>query len=202
MEPTLSETKPSFDEALAAAIRPHLAGDETLVWVGRPRQGFAWSRRFLFAILFPLGPILAGTAFFLSSFSDSATHDPLILIPRLIGLGVFALGIAMTVGTVGGDARRRRETLYAVTDRRVIIVSGQTRFRIKSVLLQTMSDLQLNEGHQGFGTITFGPRNPFESTNLAPPWPFSEWMSTSSFDELPRAREVFHLIGKVQRAAG
>jgi hypothetical protein len=59
------------------------------------------------------------------------------------------------------DARQRAQTLYAVTSERVIIVSGLVTRQVKSLSLDTISDVSLTEWGSGAGTIMFGPAPSF-----------------------------------------
>ena len=81
----------------------------------------------------------------------------------------------------------RSRTYYGLTDERVIIISGLSSWTVKSLQVQTLTDVSLSEEASGIGAVTFGPnvgRNP-----------------QPSFESIAGAREVFERICSVRREA-
>jgi len=51
----------------------------------------------------------------------------------------------------------RSRTYYGLTNERVIIISGLSSRTVKSLQVQTLTDVSLSEDASGTGTVTFGP---------------------------------------------
>jgi hypothetical protein len=51
----------------------------------------------------------------------------------------------------------RSRTYYGLTNERVIIISGLSSRTVKSLQVQTLTDVSLSEEASGTGTVTFGP---------------------------------------------
>jgi hypothetical protein len=90
---------------------------------------------------------------------------------------------------MGGAVFSARSTLYAVTDQRVMIVTGKSKKLVTSFLLSTLSQVQMQQWSDGLGTITLGPR---------PVWPSNSglYASAPSLENIIDSTEVFQLIAK------
>jgi len=121
---------------------------------------------------------------------------------QLWGLPFVLVGLYMIFGRFWVDARQRARTFYGITSERVVIVFGLFARRVKSLSIDTLTDVSLTERSGGSGTITLC---------LVPP-PFYGWYSGSGWPgfpyqtipilELPaEAREVYEIIRRAQRAA-
>ena len=77
--------------------------------------------------------------------------------PSFFGIPFICIGLYVLVGRFFGDALRRKNTTYAITDNRVIIKSGIFSKTIKSLNIKTISDLTVREKTDGTGTISLGP---------------------------------------------
>ena len=51
----------------------------------------------------------------------------------------------------------RSRTYYGLTNERVIIISGLSSRTVKSLQVQTLTDVSLSEEASGTGTVAFGP---------------------------------------------
>jgi hypothetical protein len=182
------------DPTAKEAIQADLGPSEKLLWVGRPRQGviLRWSDAFLipfslfwggFAIVWEVSVIVSGAPFFFT----------------LFGVPFVLIGLYVIFGRFWVDARQRARTVYAVTNERIVIVSGLLARRVKSLNIDTLSDVTLTERSDGAGTITFG---------TVPP--YYEWYASGfgwghqavpSFVLHAEARRVFEIIREAQRAA-
>ena len=64
---------------------------------------------------------------------------------------------ASIVGRFLYKAWRKRQTVYAVTDRRVLVVTTLFGRRLQAAFLDTLPGTTTSIGSDGVGTITFGP---------------------------------------------
>jgi len=178
-------------------IEHELGDGERLLWSGKPRQGIVFRSFDVFVIPFSLmwsGFVVFAVVNALSS--DSPPFLVLWLIPFVLA------GLYILFGRFIVDAMRRERTAYGVTDQRVIIISGYFSRRVQSLNLGTLSDLSLSEKRNRSGTITFGPSHPMSSM-WGYGWP--SWAgaghSTSMFETIEDAREVYDLIRRAQQAS-
>jgi hypothetical protein len=117
----------------------------------------------------------------------------------LWGIPFIVVGLYITIGRFWIDARRRARTTYAVTSERIIINSGTFTRTSKSLNLRTLSDVTLQEGADGRGTITFGPAPPFAAMYAGMSWPGVAQIP--AFEMIPDARRVYGIIRDAQRAS-
>jgi hypothetical protein len=123
------------------------------------------------------------------------------LIGVLFSLPFVLVGLYLLIGRFVIDAKERANTYYGVSNERIIIISGLFSRKIKSLNLDTLSDLSLTESRNGSGVITFGP---------VPPWFAGYGMHggvwpgmniVPNFEQVREAREVYEVIRVDQRNA-
>jgi hypothetical protein len=179
-------------------IRGELSPSETLLWAGRPRQGFVL--RAADAFLIPFSLLWGGFAIFwevgvLSSGVEGAWFVALFGIPFVL------IGLHMMFGRFWVDVRQRAATLYGVTSERVVIVSGVFARQVKSLSIDTLTDVSLTERGDGAGTITFGSIPPFYWWYNGAGWPGFGHQAVPNFELAGEARQVYEIVRSAQRAA-
>ena len=115
------------------------------------------------------------------------------------GIPFVLIGLYFVFGRFLVDAKTRGCTFYAVTDQRIIIVSGLFSRQTKSMQLRTLSDVTLTERRDGSGTITFGPQSPMAYRAPAG-WPGASRYAAPAFDMIDGAKEIYGLIRQTQDA--
>jgi hypothetical protein len=172
-----------------------LLDGERVLWSGQHGQGVRLTGRDAFMIPFSL--LWGGFAVFWEA-SVLRSNAPLFF--ALWGVPFVLVGVYMIIGRFFVDAWLRRNTRYAVTDRRTVIARSGIGSRLTSVSLDRLPDMQLSERSDGSGTIRFGPVMPY--------WGASGWgMWAPSLDPTPQfiaiddARRVFDMIQQEGRAA-
>ena len=167
------------------SLAQQLDAGERLLWTGRPGQGL--KVRGTDALLIPFSILWGGFAIFWE-FTVIRFGAPLML--RLWGVPFVAFGLYLIIGRFVWDARRRSHTVYAVTDRRVMIIEGAARRRIRTLNLRAIDEVALVERRNGSGDVLLG----------APPrrFPFGGWseddVQPPRLEFLPRVREVYDII--------
>jgi hypothetical protein len=111
------------------------------------------------------------------------------------------VGLYIIFGRFWVDARQRAATVYAVTSERVVIISGVFARRVKSLGIDTITDVSLTERGDGAGTITFGPVPPFDWWYGGAGWPGFGHQAVPSFELAGEARQVYEIVRGAQRAA-
>lgn len=140
---------------IAESIRSELAPGEQVLWSGQPRQGLIVRGFDVFAIPFSL--LWAGFAvFWLVTAMQSDAPLPFVL----FGVPFVLVGVYIVIGRFFVEAKQREKTFYAVTQQRIVIVSGLFSRSVKSLNLKTISDLSVSARSDGRGTITFGAQHP------------------------------------------
>ena len=181
---------PAQDVSVADRFRERLEPNEKLLWSGIPRQGLMLRASDAFIIPFSL--VWCGFAIFWES-TVFTIGGPSFM---LLWGGMFVLvGLHFVIGRFFTDAIKRRRTFYAVTNRRVIIISGIFWQNVRSLFIRGIPEMNLSEGRNGRGTITFGPtftitfgRN--SRSNASP-----------AFEGIPGAARVMQIIRGVQESA-
>jgi hypothetical protein len=178
-------------------IKTQLSAGERVLWSGQPRQGVIV--RGADAFMIPFSLLWGGFAIFweLSVINSNA---PAFFV--LFGIPFVLIGIYLIVGRFFFEAKQRARTYYAVTNERVLIVSGLLVRQVKSLNLRTLSDLSLSESKGDHGTISFGGGSPFASMFGG----FSGWPGMGAhlgprFELIANAKAVYETIRGAQRAA-
>jgi hypothetical protein len=187
----MSSTGISADE-----VRRQLGSGERLLWSGQPRQGLILRGSDIFLIPFSL--LWGGFAFFWEWEVIHSDAPPFFV---LWGVPFVLIGIYLIAGRFFVEAKQRAQTCYAVTNERILIISGLFRRTIKSLSLRTMTDVSLSESANGEGSITFGAASAISSMFGG----FSSWPGMNNqaprFDVIPNAKSVYDTIRAAQRAA-
>lgn len=134
------------------------------------------------------------------------------LFMEIWGIPFVLVGLHLIFGRFFVDAAQRRRTFYAVTNERILIVSGLWSRATKSLSLRTLEQVDLTAGSSGTGTIAFGPaavptsvfglRGRTGGPGFAPPgWPGSSRYLPPMFEMIPDAAAVAKLIRDAQCAA-
>jgi hypothetical protein len=139
----------NFD--IESELLAHLGPNETFVWTGRPKPGIRFRATDFFLIPFSL--LWGGFAIFWES-TVIATNSPVLF--KLWGIPFVLVGLYMIVGRFFVDALRRSNTLYAITNERILIRSGIRNREIKSINIKTLDEITLQEKSDHSGTILLG----------------------------------------------
>ena len=135
----------------AAVVEPLLEPDERLIWSGQPRGGIRFELSDLFYVPFSL--LWAGFAFFWN-FAVWQSGGPLFA--RLFGIPFVLVGIYIVVGRFVYDALRRKNTYYALTNQRVMILTQLFSRKLQSIRIGLIDPISIDVGGNGVGTIAFG----------------------------------------------
>jgi hypothetical protein len=173
---------------LAQELRTLLEPGETLLWQGYPRRGLMLRPQD--ATLIPFSLIWGGFAIFWEWSVISSARAPVFF--ELWGIPFVCVGLYLIGGRFIWDAMSRAQTIYAVTNQRVVIISGVGRRNMRSLELQTLAETNLTETSDGRGTITFGPVNPYSAFGRS--WPGTGRVASPAFESIMRARDVLKII--------
>ena len=139
------------EQDFQSELREHLNKDERLLWTGKPRDGVVFRGSDIFAIPFSL--MWGGFAIFwvvMVAISASVFF-------AIFGIPFVVIGLYFIFGRFWVDAKQRENTIYGITENRIIIKSGIFTKEIKSLNIRTLSDISVREKVGGMGTISLGP---------------------------------------------
>jgi len=186
----------SFD--VENQVRPELGRGERLLWSGMPSQGLVL--RPSDALMVPFSLLWGGFAIFWEYSVVTSKGAPVFF--TLWGVPFVLVGLYMIFGRFFVDSYLRARTYYGVTDQRVIILSGLASREVKSIALQGLNDISLNERSDGSGSITFGPSNPMYAMWSGTAWPGTAKKIAPAFEPIAEARRVYNIIREAQAGAG
>jgi PH (Pleckstrin Homology) domain-containing protein len=173
--------------AEASSLRRLIGPDERVVWSGAPdRRAYMFKGSWL---AIPFSVMWAGFAVFWEASVIAAGGPPFFV---LWGIPFVLMGAYITVGRFVVAGREAQRTEYLLTDRRVVIRTGAFSTRTTELPLATMASVELEEGRDGIGSITFGPSLPFRGF-FGPGWPGAGRYGPA-FQAVRDANRVYRLI--------
>ena len=179
----------NFD--LQQDLQPELIAGERLLWTGKPKTGIVFRISdaayipfsilwFAFAIFWEFGASRGGGAFFM-----------------IWGIPFILIGFYMAIGRFFYDALLRKNTIYGVTDNRVIIKSGVINSTTDSFNINALQNLGLDEKRDGSGSIKLDA-NSSGFTGI-PIRNFQQNNQTPQIEFIPNVRSVYNLILQQQK---
>lgn len=194
---------------LTVGLQSTLEAGEWLLWSGQPKQGLLFRPSDL--LLVPFSLMWGGFAIFWECMALHITsrggHSPgaIQYVMPLWGIPFVLVGLYLIGGRFFTDRIVREKTIYGVTDRRVILISGLFSRSVRSLDLRNLPEITLTERSDGSGTIAFGGGGyggytPFGQSMQG--WPGAGRNLPPSFDLIPSAKSVYDLIRSAQREAG
>lgn len=130
-----------------AQLRPYLYEGEQLRWAGRPVSANPLRKADI--LLIPFSVLWFGFAVF---WECTALQNDAPLLFKLWGIPFVLIGLYISAGRLIVAAIRLKKTLYAVTDRRVIRVVGES---VESIAGIPLSQMKVSARKDGTGTISF-----------------------------------------------
>lgn len=168
--------------------------DETLVWTGQPKRGIVFRTLDLF--IFPISFLISLFGLFWV-FISSQTSPAF----ALFGIPFILIALFLGVGRFIADAQIRKNSAYGLTDKRVIIKTGILQRNVKSINLDSLSNVEFTERADGSGNISFGPRNAYVYFGNALYNNRLAFNSYPQFEMIPNVQQVYNKIMELQRNA-
>ncbi|MBE9583944.1 PH domain-containing protein [Mucilaginibacter sp. JRF] len=183
------------DLSLSHEIQAEILPGEKQLWVGKPKAGIQFRKSD--ALFIPFSIFWAGFAifWFVGVFMSGAPYFLLFF-----GIPFVCAGLYITVGRFFYDSYKRGKTLYAVTDKRVIIKNGGIKGQTVTLNIKSLQDISIIEKQDGSGTITFNSNNSFPSIFGQSNWPGTKRPQAPTLEFITDVRAVYNLIIKQQIA--
>jgi hypothetical protein len=182
-------------------IQSELLSGESLLWCGQPLQRIIFHQRDLFSIPFSL--LWGGFAIFwewgvTGHFGNSSQSRPAPGFFALWGIPFVVMGQYLMWGRFLYTAWRKGRTFYAITNKRVLVVSIGMSRKVIDGYFRNLDSAALSIRSDGVGTIDFAPAA----------ISYSNWglgrggrgqqididLSSLSFFDIADARSVYQLI--------
>jgi len=180
-----------MSDDFSSSIARELKSGERPLWQGRPRGGIRLRGIDLFLIPFSLvwcSVVFVGAGVTLLGPKKDSAGSPVLILFVVIGL-------YLLFGRFLVDAMRRKNTAYALTSRRAIIVVDFFGRKVQSINLQPIPEVSVTEKSDGSGTITFGAA---QSLNWGRSNPWTGGSSQSAFEMIEDVRRVSDLVNKAR----
>lgn len=132
-------------------VRSELMRDETIRWIGQPIPGRIFSPADLFLVPFSL--FWLGFSLFWEG-AVVAMDAPWFF--KLWGVPFVLIGLYLVIGRFFHQSWLRRHTIYAVTDRRVLVIRAAASRNTQAVFLKDLPIVNRRVRMDGTGTIIFG----------------------------------------------
>lgn len=113
------------------------------------------------------------------------------------GIPFVLVGLYIIFGRFFVDMEQRSRTYYALTNERVIIVSGLFNQSVKTLKLRQLTEINITNRSNNKGTITFGTSHPMSWMYISG-FP-SKYPVAPSFEMIDNARMVYQKIQHMQR---
>jgi hypothetical protein len=188
---------------LEEQVKPDLLPGERVVWTGRPAAGHLLT--YGDALLIPFSLLWGGFAIFWEATALGLTlgrFAPSFF--ALFGVPFVLVGLYFIAGRFIYKAWAKGRTIYAVTDRRVMVVSTTFGRRSESLMLNNLPGLGTSVGSGGVGSITFGSgglaSSLYANSGMWFPGRGSAAMPMAFYD-VENVASVVALIGDQQKAA-
>lgn len=130
-------------------IIDQIEGDERLLWADKPARGIRFRTTDIFLTFF--GIFWLGFSIFWTYMAMDAS-----ILFALFGTPFLLIGVYLLIGRYFFDAISRKNTVYALTNKRIIQKSGLFTKTYKSVFLDNLPSLSYTEKADGSGDISFG----------------------------------------------
>lgn len=177
-----------------------------MIWTGRPKGGILFTGRDIFLI--PFSILWGSLAIFWEYGILTTTHSRHAVQPAgfnvispLFGVPFVLVGLFMIFGRFIVDAYLRNQTDYAVTNQRILIQRTGQWNRFVSLSLDRLPSLNLTEGRNGYGTITFGEvAQGYSGRNGFQGW-IASLDPTPKFVNIENVRSVFDQIQRLAQPA-
>ncbi len=175
-------------------FREELVAGERILWSGQPKQGFMLrpSDAFMipYSLLWVVFAIVMGSIIVVEG-------APMIF--TTIGVLFILAGLYMMIGRFFIDAKQRERTYYALTNERVVIISGVFVRNVRTLNLKMLSDINISVKNDGRGTITFGPSHAIGLWFSGLTLPGAGKYNAPVFEMIENARQVYELLREAQR---
>jgi hypothetical protein len=168
-------------------LQAELLADEKLLWASKPAGGLKF--RTSDALFIPFSILWFGFAIFWEFGATMSGGGPFFTI---WGIPFVCIGFYICIGRFFYDKKNRENTVYGITNNRIIIKSGVFNTTVDSFNIRSLVNLNIETKPDGSGTIKLdADKTPFASFTPVG-WPGSKRAPALEF--IQNVRDVYNLI--------
>jgi hypothetical protein len=176
----------------------NLSAGEHVQWLGRPDPAKHFNAGDVYLV--PFSILWAGFSIFWEATAIASGAGPFF---ALWGIPFIVIGLYVVVGRFFYKAYRKRHTLYAVTDRRVLILAQRRRGeRVDAMYLRAIPTISTSVDSAGRGSVQFGNTSPFGMWNANSGMEFFGRVNSATtgvaFYDVDDARAVGDLVERLR----
>jgi hypothetical protein len=185
------------DPEVVGRFQQELMSGERILWTGRPDPSRLLTRGDVFLVPFTVLWAWFSIGFFVQEL-DRSPPDPLtrVIAPLFGVVGLYAL-----VGRFLYLRYRKRRTCYAVTDRRVLVLTETFRRSLLAARIRQIPSIQKTIRSDGSGSLRFGAGNFYSEMWKDTGFEFfgaAYGSPAPSFVDIPDAEEVYELVSTLE----
>lgn len=181
-------------------FQKHLIKGETVLWQGQPEVDILFSSADIFLVPFSL--LWGGFAIFWEvSVFRTISSQPEAIFGALFGIPFVLIGLYFMFGRFVYKKWKKLRTWYAITDKRILIVTKAIRENIQILYINTLPTLNKNIRSSGVGTVKFSnaPYMVGMYDNSGMELLGSFYGSTlAAFHDIKEAEQVFQLLSELR----
>lgn len=179
-------------------IQSELTAGEQALWSGQPERS-VFQRRDL--LEWPFGVFwLAFSIFWMygasGHFDNGGNKGPQWF--ALIGIPFVLIGLYLVLGKFLYRYWKRSRTYFAVTNKRVLVITDAARKTCMSAYLESLPAITKSIGRNGIGTLRFGNPLPASARWSGFPWTDQVDDGVPTFFDIPDAENVFRLVSELR----
>jgi hypothetical protein len=185
------------DPEIEAKFQRELMLGERILWTGRPDPLRLFTPADLYLVPFTLLWAWFSIAFFVQEL-DRSPADP---VTRVIAPLFAVVGLYAVVGRFFYVRYRKRRTCYAVTDKRVLVLSESVKRSLLSTRIRQIPAIRKSIRSDGSGSLRFGGGNPYSEMWNGTGFEFfgaAYGPSSPSFVDIPDAEQVYRLVSTLE----
>lgn len=182
-------------------LQSELIAGEQVLWSGRPERVLFRKRDIL---EWPFGVFWLAFSIFWT-FGASGHFDnksdkgsPWF---ALFGIPFVLIGLYLVPGKLFYRYWRRSRTYFAVTNKRVLVITNAPRKTCMSAYLESLAAITKSIGQSGIGTLRFGNPLPTYAQWWAFPWADESADGVPTFYDIRDAEMVFRLVSELREKA-
>jgi len=186
-------------------FKQELLKDEQILWTGQPNPDIIFTSMDWFLV--PFSIIWGGfailwelTALGIIFFAKTQGTDAPIIFP-IFGIPFVIIGLYFIFGRFIYKKWKKKRTYYAVTNKRVLIITNTKNRDIVTKFINNISTIKYSQKSNGNGTIRFGNFNYlvdlYANTGMEI---FIGFMgnSTTSFFDIDNVKDVYNLVNEIK----
>jgi hypothetical protein len=192
-------------------FKDELLKDEKILWQGMPNPEILFSSVDFFLIPFSLiwegfAVIWVTAVFRLGFFSISPFKTPLIFF-ALFGILFVITGLYFIFGRFIFKKWKKRNTYYAVTNKRIIIITKVFIKRVHAEFIEKIPSVNYSQGKKGCGSVRFGNANftarmnPYNSpNNQGLNFPYIYYGAAApAFYDIDEPKKIYELVNRIRK---